>query len=192
MNNLERIRAVTANFYLLQGLRLVPIGLWLMAAGSGLLGAPGNCTLALPALLVTMALYWAAGRYYERNFGRVERAAADRRAENIAGVVMLAALLVAQAIESVWRLPFSLLALVIAAFLFYVHWRTPGGFRKHYLGLAVLLAALSVVPLFLNRDAQGLWPALQVVTGAALAAGGLLDHLVLSRALHLTAEQRHG
>jgi len=75
MDDLARIRFVTANYSTLQGLRSLPIGVGLAAASywSSLQQGPSR-DLTYPILFagVCSLAYWMIDRYYARVFGRVK------------------------------------------------------------------------------------------------------------------------
>lgn len=183
MNDLARIRFVAGQFYYLQGLRLVPFGLWTVAFAAGWFGRQGDCTFSLPTLILVIILYKLVGVYYDRHFGRVERSLADRRLDWISLAVAIPAIWLAVWIDATGRLPISLLALALAGFLLVVHLRSPGGYRRYYAVLAALLALLSLTPLALGQAPKDVSPPVLAALGGAYIVGGVLDHLVLARSL---------
>ncbi len=183
MNDLARIRFVAGSFYYLQGLRLVPLGLWTIAFAAGWFGRQGDCTVSLPTLILVIVLYKLIGVYYDRHFGRVERSAADRRLDWISLAIAVDAIWLATWVDSTGKLPISLLGLALAGFLLSVHLRSPGGYRLYYAILAALLALLSLAPLALRQAPKDISPLLLAALGGAYIVGGVLDHLVLARSL---------
>ncbi|MCC6189516.1 MAG: hypothetical protein IT318_10795 [Anaerolineales bacterium] len=191
MYDLQRVRFVTGQFYYLQGLRIVPIGLYLVLLATGWLGRQGDCTLQLPALLLALALYFVAGRYYERRFGRVQRQS-QRAAEALLVLVALIVFLAANAIDAVGQLPVSLTGLGMASFLFAVYAVHGSRYRQHYAILGVGMLVLSLLPLAWKQTGLSLDRVLLGAFGLAYVVGGVLDHLLLTRTLKpLPDEQTH-
>ena len=90
MRDLDQIRMVTANFSVLQGLKMVPLGLLLFAVtmwANGQTGPardflfPGACNVA------AFLLYWLIARYYDRTYGTVQATPAQRRSEILRGLI---------------------------------------------------------------------------------------------------------
>lgn len=78
--DLKRIRYVTANFHGLQGLKLVPFGLYLwIDAALTYLGFQNTwfiehgVSTRLVAVVFLALLYWVIAAYYRRAFGQVDR-----------------------------------------------------------------------------------------------------------------------
>jgi hypothetical protein len=200
MHELKQTLFITKNFHALQGLRIVPLGLLLVAQSAGWLGPQGNCTWSLLALVAAIALFWLIGKYYDRAFGRVVRTREERRREWIIALVVLAAIYGFAVLDSALSWPVSVAGLMLAAgFLtMYVfsarHWGS--GFRVHYVILAALMAGVSVLPaLRLAPRYQLFGPSsapLLIVLGLIIIVGGLLDHVLLSQLLKPLPEKNHG
>lgn len=182
MYDLPRVRFVTGQFCSLQGLRIVPIGLYLVLFAAGWLGRQGDCTLQLPAILLALALYLAAGRYYERRFGRVQRAS-QRAVEALIVVVALIAFVAAGALNAAGQLPVSMTGLAMAAFLFAVYAAHGSRYRWHYAVLGAGMLVLSLLPLVWKQPGLDLDRVLLGAFGLAYVVGGMLDHLLLVRTL---------
>ncbi len=125
MDPLRRIRFVTANFSALQGLTLVPIGLFLMYAyafDDAQIGR-ANRDLTVPCLLLPLTVL-AVGLirlYYARTFGRVQ---SEKRAEAKDLAVILGFLAVgwgAFAVDSLKSISVSLFAFFLALVLLLAH-----------------------------------------------------------------------
>ena len=83
-DNLTRIRYVTANFHGLQGLKLIPFGLFLWSeAALSYLGpqtpwlVESGLTLRSVVALLCVLIYGAIHTYYRRSFGHAERLPAN-------------------------------------------------------------------------------------------------------------------
>jgi ribose/xylose/arabinose/galactoside ABC-type transport system permease subunit len=158
------------------------MGLFLLLLASGWFGREGDCTLSFPTLLLTIVLYHLAGRYYERSFGRVQRA--NRRAAEVLIVgLAMTAFVAASGIDASAEPPVSVTGLVMAGFLFMVHATSGSSYRRHYLLLASGMAGLSLMPLIWPELGHNLNRMLTGAYGLAFVVGGLLDHLVLVRTL---------
>ena len=184
---LERLRHVTANYRCMQGLRMVPFGLYLAFGAllktiwrpdSGLLSEP------IPELLgITLALIasWRIAAYYKRTYGDVQ--SLPRTTPWIVGYGAACGLvLLGLVADAFLTLPVSGFALAVAV-LMVVYWRVTGSFQSHYLWAAgvVALTALASVPLqelarpYVSPPLSGLTIYLAIV-GAAYAVAGFLDH----------------
>lgn len=85
MDDLQRIRQITRHYPELQGLRVVPLGLFFLVIALQRLnllpwiGPEGDLSYTLPMMLLVFGLWFWIGRYYERNFGKVEPLRQDDR-----------------------------------------------------------------------------------------------------------------
>jgi len=183
MDNPIRIRYITRNFDALQGLKMVPFGLYFLAMGAGWLGEQGDLSLSLPAFLLALLAYWLLGRYYARNFGRVEPEKGQVVFNFLLPLMILLLLWVASFVDYAMRLTVSFFGLTLALVLFAWWWLQEPRNRIHYAVMAGLVALISLAPL--GGIGQG-WSIIQppgnlfhLLVGAILAVGGILDHLVL-------------
>ncbi len=200
MYGLKQLLFVTRNFHYLQGLRTVPIGLFLVAQSAGWFGPQGNCTWSLPAFVAVFGLYWLIGKYYDRAFGRVVRAREERQREGMFSLVILAAFFGSIWLDAALNWPVSVVGMMLAAGFLgtYVISARSGGhdFRLHYVALAALMAGVSVLPaLRLAPRYQLFGPTsapLLIALGLIITVGGLLDHVLLSRSLRPLPEESHG
>lgn len=193
----KKIRFVTANSHQLQGLRLVPIGLFLVFFGlftSGSLDwlplAIGVAPTSARARLLTwiglgfwlmIALALAAPAYYRQRYGSVDPS--DRRWRNrwITAVVIGYFVLIRVDKDTHW--PVSLSLLLVSASLFITVWRD-GRIRPHYLVAAVVWLVVSFLPAVLNvSPADTTRVASCLLGGLTLIGCGIGDHLLLTRTL---------
>ncbi len=191
MYDLARIRYVTEHYRDLQGLTLLPFSLWLLAwAGYDLgwvrpTGWLANEFLLFPAsLAVTMVLVWQISRLYERAFGWIapepKRKPIRRESYGVAAAIM-GPIFLKDAFPAV-----SYIGLAGTSWALYI-WLYLGRREvKHHLVLSILLATMSLAPLF-NAD---LYPsatardvAIKLVTAAGILVVGTIDHLTLVRTL---------
>ena len=198
MEEMRKIRFLAANFSALQGLKAVPVSLLLILVvlwANAQHGRASNLTFPILAAALSAALFWLILRYYQKQYGKVERTPQDRRLEYglnfLGGVLALTAFFM----DTHFDLPFSLVGLVFAlAFLTEYfrmnrlgkgHYRLPGSLASC---LIVLIASL--LPLFgFPNWWQTLGLRIQLfgvllVVGIDLLLSGLWTHGYLIRQLH--------
>jgi hypothetical protein len=185
----ERIQFVTGNFYQLQGLRLVPLGLFFLYGAASSRGwfdwlpgmpvdGPGDLGNAWTILfwvgILTVA--WSVEARY-RGFGTVVQFPRTRRNTYIA--VAIAAFLCGVALDIVIGFPVRLGQLVLAVSLLVVVY-ADGRFRQHYLVSAMAWLAVAATPLF-DVSADQMKFATTLCAGITLIICGVGDHLLLVR-----------
>jgi hypothetical protein len=191
LNDPQTARFVTRNYHALQGLVRVPLGAFLLIFGVGqLLGVPGfqqgDCTLPSIALPVVIVLTLVARHYYHRRFGEVQRETSNRELwlvlSSVAGWFFLTML------DMTWLggIPVSFTMVGFALFFAMIP-ITSEGKRRHYFPLVTLLVVIAFMPAFglLNKMDffSGRWHG-NLVIGAVLVIGGLLDHRMLVHLLN--------
>lgn len=183
MDNLARIRYITRNLDSLQGLRMVPFGLFLLAAGFGWLGDQGDFTLSLPAFVLTLFLYWLLGRYYARKFGRVKPLRAELVKNTLLSLAVILLMWVASWLDYWLNPPVSIFGLTLAVLLFAWWWLDEQRIRFHYALMAGLVALISLLPLIgIGEGWQIIEPMgslFHLLIGGIVLIGGILDHLIL-------------
>ena len=203
MQDLKRVRFVTENYHNLQGLKMVPLGLWFVAAGAGDAGwwpwffKTGRPVSHLLGLGLAWFLSWLIGRYYKYNYGQVQPSPQTQRKGRLVTIVGLPALLIALAVDWSMKLPVSLVALLITAYFLTAYLCSSGRFRKHYVVIALLFAGLGLMPLLLRVPlSDRIWGPggvmFTLLLGLGLIAGGILDHLLLVRTLKPLPEASDG
>ena len=187
MENLTRIRYITRNFDTLQGLKMVPFGLYFLATGAGWLGEQGDLSLSLPAFALTILAYWLISRYYTRNFGRVYPERSNIVNNILLPLVVILILWIAAAVDYWMRLPVSIFGLTLAITLFGWWWLQDQRTRVHYAVMSGLIALISLAPL--SGIGEG-WSIIQpprtlfnLLVGVIFVIGGILDHLILVNSL---------
>lgn len=187
MENPDQVQFYTRNFDALQGLKLVPFGVFFLAMGADWLGEQGDLSLSLPAFALTLLAYWLISRYYARHFGRVIPEG-SAKIQNFLLPLGVALILWSAAAVDYWiRLPVSVFGLVLALALLGL-WGLQGRrVRIHYAIMAGLIALISLAPLI--GVGEG-WSIIQppgslynLIIGAILVIGGILDHMVLVNGL---------
>lgn len=201
MRSLERVRYVTRYYEKLWGLKLVPVGLFMILLASGESGLGPSWLrsgqVSIPGLMVfvlMIGLMWAAGVYYRRSFGRVVRGASERNMafDAVIGVAVFGAVISVNWLDAVLRPTVSLTGITIAALLV-LWWFATSKARRHYLILAALLLVLTLLPL-LGAPFDARFPFDDMV-GAALVSGvgliviGVGDHLLLARTFKAVPEE---
>ncbi len=192
MQRLKYLRHITANYFCMQGLRMVPFGIVLIiTAVSSPEWWPELANWApLPHLVgiaIAFVLFKVIGGYYERTFGHVQSMSRSNYFWWGYGSA-LAAILLSFVIDAKLHPPVNVLGLTFAI-LILVYWGVMGSFQTHYIIMATLLAGISLLPL------QGVAvnsAIILVVVGSIYIIGGLLDHLVLVRTLKPLPEEPHG
>jgi len=165
MEDLKRIKVVTAHYHSLQGLRTLPFLIWVLLinitdAGE-IMGIRGmgldlRCLLVVPGLGLVWALSRWIGAYYDRAFGQVERLPSHRRSlEWLATILFGIIVFISIWIDGLLRLPVIVTSLVLAAAMAYFWW-TSHRFLTHYLVLAAFLVGLALLPL-LGVPIDGRW-----------------------------------
>lgn len=184
---LERINAVTANFFFWQGLRWVPVGAALMVVTwSHSPGSPVPKSWDSPLAIATMGLAFAAsamvGRWYARSFGRVRGIPGQHaRRTRTKWLVVYPALLIALVVDAIAKPPVLVSGIAFAAAI-EAYRRSTGGGRVHYVLASVIFAALTFSPtLGLTTPGASTLNLLIAVLGATYTIGGVLDHRELTR-----------
>jgi len=184
---LDRINAVTANFFFWQGLRWVPLGIALLVvAWSYGPGSPVPESWESPLLVATMVVALAAsamvGRWYARSFGRVRGIPGQHaRRTRTKWLVVYPALLVALLVDGIAKPPVLVSGIAFAVAI-EAYRRSTGGGRAHYMIASIAFAALTFAPtLGLATPGAGGLNLLIAALGATYTIGGLLDHRELTR-----------
>ena len=172
----------------LQGLRLVPLGVLLLAKAPWAVVWPGHSylkqTVGALMLLAAMLGFFLAGAYYHRRFGRVEPR--WRPLWGYLGALVGFGLYIACAAldEHQYRLSLSSLFVACLCLVCYIGSK---GRRWYYLPLALMFTALTVLPLtgMVSPKEMGanMGSLFNQGLGVFLVVGGLLDHRLLCRLL---------
>lgn len=188
--DLAQVTRVTRYFDHMQGLRIMPMGIFLLLGWiNGLSQArDGDLTITLPLFIAAIIAFVAADKYYKETFGYVKR---RKTAIELAEVVVMVALVfLADWGDATLQWPINLSGLAVAGLSFMI-WATTGQFRHQYLALAVVITAVSLSPLLLGHWLNpGLWSGDGVLLlGLVFCIGGGIDHLLLLRALPQQPEE---
>lgn len=193
----ERIRFVTTHYQQLQGLRLMPLGVYLLALAASGLGwlswLPGDPARAsarwLGALFcLALAAGVAATAWYRRRYGAMTPL--SRRRRNTWIVLAVGIFLVAAQFDQYANGPVALAPLSVAAALVLTV-RADGWDRAHFLIAAVPWLAAAWIPV-LHHDGTTRVVSYALAGGVALIVVGIGDHRLLSRTLLDTRDATHG
>ena len=186
--DLGRVRYVTERFGSLQGLRVVPLGLYflIMSAGDAELipyVRQGALDVSFGIIVLCFGASWLIGRYYDRRFGRV--AAATKSEFTVGALMGVIAYFLSGFVDARLHPPVSLSALFIGAVTLY-YWNGPLGRRRtHYAVLGAVFVLLGLSPLVtatLERAPLD-YITYSVVMGVGIIACGVLDHVMLAGTL---------
>lgn len=193
----SRITYVTKYYDTLQGLRLVPLGIWFLLGAAGRLGwlpgfGSGRLDFTGLTLLGVALLYYLIGQYYNRHYGIVHQH--KHRYEKTAGILMVVTLMAAILIDVYWQPAISFFSLTAGGFYTYTYFMAARPYRPYYLVIAALFFVISVLPLLLalplNHALVGSGGILfYTVLGSSLIVTGILDHLMLAHTLQVTEEE---
>ena len=187
----ERLRFVTANFYQLQGLRLIPLGIFLILMGLDTheklrwLSPIGNSRLMLPTFVAMILGMAAATAYYRRHYGDVAQNGRGKRNSLIA-LAILVFIVLTNFVDKPFDLPVWTGALFLCGCLVATV-RADGWIRGHYLLPAAawfVLGFPKVLPVPIS------WVGVIVfgVAGLTLIVCGIGDHLLITRTLVRTQD----
>ncbi len=195
---LEQIRMITSLYNKLQGLKMIPVAIYLF--GIALYRSElwhwftiWNPLSTLGLLVLCIAGYLAIDKYYKRNFGRVTSKSPEQIAEWMLPGLLAVLLIAFGYIEFYAVLPLSLSCLVISVILFYFY-REERSLRQHYLFWSIIVFLMGILPIFglyspsqvylMGPDAQ----ISLVVLGVVLLSAGLIDHSKLVQTFSANTE----
>lgn len=199
MQDLQRVRYVTKNYRELQGLRLAPLGLFLLLWGTiRWLGAPTWLTDSpvpfLLALIVGLFSNKIMESYYQSRFGYVEpdpeRTRRERRWSMIGPLVAFMAIVLDEALQLQEIVVWLLWMTPVLAYMFIVEW-PHRRFTIHRIIAGLFLVGVNALPLLgitrLSSYTLGL-----ITIGLMLVIIGLIDHLLLVRTFKPVPEDTNG
>lgn len=193
--NLNQIRHIAANYSRLQGLRSVPVGMLVFAAGIWVslpVGQDGDLAAPLVMIAITALAYFLVDRYYARTFGQVYPTGKERNREIFFSVLGGVLGFLAFLFDTAKILPVSFFGLAFAAAMFFEYSRSFGrlSFRSIpeafiapiLVGVAALLPALGIFwwqPLGFQFSLAGML----VLVGVLMTISGIIGHLRFTRLL---------
>lgn len=211
MEDPNKIRFIATNYVNLQGLRNIPLGIFLLLIAiltnymwaNGLAGAPlwtreftevGKYFIILGGLIVSViGSLFLINKYYLNYFGKVQRTPESSRFEWLISIVGSILALGALWVDITQKLPVSFLGLVFAAGLIadYLRltWLVGGRFLIYYPLGALFTVFVSILPLFgiskwwLIVGLANELIGISMVVGVFCVFAGVWGHLFLLRTL---------
>lgn len=198
-SELIKIRFMAANYSKLQGLRVIPVGLFvLFTAIWDNAGLQGDLSGLCYSLIGFALLTWLADRYYVTAFGRIQQTSIQRKRDLILSIVSLVLALPAFAFDTARILPISVFGLVFAAMILFMNfWQSSDSaneqsFARHPENLlfALLLLGFSLLPLagldwWKTFGLRSQETGMMTVLGTLLVIMGLWGHVRFVRILKL-------
>ena len=186
---LDRVRQVTENYFFWQGLRWIPPGFLLVAAGLSwsdgwpLTGVASDAVL-LAVIVIGVLASTVIGRHYRRVFGQVQGIPGQHQRRNtIKWALVYPAMAASLVIDGLFEPQFFISGLVWGASVTAYWWSTGRG-RPHYLIAAAILFAFAFLPVAgLVAAGRPILSFFFVVMGGIYIVGGVLDHLELRKVL---------
>ncbi|PWH11732.1 MAG: hypothetical protein DDG60_16925 [Anaerolineae bacterium] len=147
--SIEQIQYLTQNYSRLQGLRAIPVGIFVLLAGIWANFAAGNLGMPFVLLLITWLGYGLIDQYYARQYGKVTTLRQRRIQEFITGILFMVLALVSFVFDSAQVLAMSSVGLVIAAGILADFWQniSKPAYSFEAIISAALIAMLSLLPL---------------------------------------------
>jgi hypothetical protein len=205
MKDIKEIRFIATNYFNLQGLKNVAIGIFAILVvlwGNNLknpISIQSWIILGL-VVVVSMGIYSGFDRYYLHYFGQVKRTAESKRLEWLVGIFFLILLIGAFWLESSFKLPLSLIGLAfglgLLADYIRITWLVKGRYLIYYPIGIVLVIVLSLLPLLglpkwwhaigLRGEAFGI----VLFVGLFSIFAGIWGHIYLMRTLSTSTEEK--
>ena len=197
-NRYTQIHFIASNYSKLQGLREVPVGMLVVFVSVWAMynqGPTSDLTAPLLAFIGSGLLYWLAGHYYDRAFGRVKQTPRQRKREFIASILFGLLGLLAFWLDTALLIPFCALGLVFAGALFENFWSATESVRKESIALfpenfaaAILILFVSILPVFGLNWWEAFGMKSQVVSvfmviGIVIILAGIWGHVRILRNL---------
>jgi hypothetical protein len=205
MKNIKEIRFVATNYFNLQGLKNVAIGIFgilvaIWASGLKYPASTQSWIFLILLVVVSMMIYYGFDRYYLHNFGQVKRSPESKRMEWLVGIVSLVLIIGAFWLEYSLKLHFSLIGVAfgISLLIDYIRmtWLVKGRHLLYYPIGIVLIIALSLFPLFGLLEWWKYIGVKSELIGVVLFVGifsifaGIWGHIYLVRTLSSKAEEK--
>lgn len=195
-DNMKRLASTTRNFWHLQGLHGVAIGMALIIASilelTGVVtGWHINTAFSLLISFTVIVVSPMVRRYYSKRFGTVIPPAKQDRRWRVISVLagaVLGAVMILDGTGPLRGLPF--VPFGVACGLLLLLW----GFspRRHYIVLGLLVIGFSLLPAFhLVVRQQVRHGGVLLLVGLVLMLGGVIDHGILLRSLPPLRPEEH-
>lgn len=205
MKNINEIRFVATNYFNLQGLKNVAIGIFgiLVALWGSALQHPislQNWIFLGFVVLVPVAIYLAFDHYYKHTFGQVKRSSESKRLEWLVGIISGVLIIGGFWLDYSFKLHLGLIGVAfgISLLVDYIRitWLVKGRYLLYYPIGVVLIILLSLFPVFglpewwklvgLKSEAVGL----ALFVGVFSIFAGIWGHIYLVRTLSPKEEKK--
>ncbi len=196
MKTLKEVRFVATNFFNLQGLRAIPIGLCLIFVclwANRFNGITHSFLVPVSLLAGFGILLIVIDHYYLRVFGRVQRTPESRRLEWLVSIVTGILAIAAFWLDVSFKLSVSLIGLVCGVGLLFdyirITWLVKERFLLYYPLGAIVLLIMTILPLLGVPDWWQVFGLKTQLYGMALLIGvysilsGIWGHLYLAHTL---------
>ena len=205
MKNINEIRFVATNYFNLQGLKNVAIGIFGILVA--LWGSAQQYPISLQnwiflgfVVIVPVAIYLAFDHYYKHTFGQVKRSPESKRLEWLVGIISGVLIIGGFWLDVTYKLTFSAIGLIfglgLLADYIRITWLVKGRYLLYYPIGVVLIILLSLFPVFglpewwkmvgLRSEAIGL----ALFVGVFSIFAGIWGHIFLVRTLSPKAEEK--
>ena len=180
-DELERTAAIYAH---LRGALAIPAGLLfvLAALGNGQVGPFRHHWVFVAGALATGAAYWLIAREYRRHYGRATPSGEQQLRSAVAvvlGVVVIVGGSLLLRSRAAWSLDLPVNAITVTfAIVMLAAYAIGRVLRPHHAAVYGTLLAASALPVWHGEDPSSVG---LVMCGAAVIAGGVLDHLAFTR-----------
>jgi hypothetical protein len=189
---LEQIRDLSANYSDRQGLRVVPMALFLMAQSVPPPYDMPSSMFGIDTILLTVIIglggYFLVGRYYEQRFGKVEALPDDGSSALVLIGLLVIMFPLTLLVDMLLRPPVFVSGLAIAGLLIATAWPSRH-VRGRYMEAAAVLALVSLMPLT-GTTLIEVGRMFGFLFGFLLLMAGVRDHIEFAR-LFPPMEQQH-
>jgi hypothetical protein len=191
----DQIRFIAVNYSGLQGLREVPIGLFVASVSLWTIKHQGDLGLPILAALAAALLYWAIDRFYADTFGRIRQTAKVRSWEIMVAILSGILAWLAFWLDTAQKLPLSTLGILLATVIFEESWRSSGFVKGNLVRLYLenlILTCLIFILSLLGLTGLTWWErlgfpdqplAILTIFGILLIPAGIWGHFRLLRIL---------
>jgi hypothetical protein len=186
MKDMQKIFSLTANFPSLQGLKTLPIGLWLLTIVLWANQETRNDNLSLPIVIsISMVLFlWFVDQYYRLAFGSIRQTKTKVRHELLISIIAVFLALTAFWLDTTYEWPVSFLGFLFSAVMIFDYlrlWKSLSiGNFPYPLIFSLILLFVSIFPVLGLRNwwlmvgiATQLFAVLIVVSVLMLTSGVL-------------------
>jgi len=194
---MQKIFSLTANYPSLQGLKSLPIGLYLLTIVLWANQETRNNNLSLPIVIsISMVLFlWFVDQYYRLEFGSIRRTKTKVRHELLISIIAVFLALIAFWLDTAYEWPVSFLGFLFSGVMIFDYlrlWKSLSiGNFPYPLIFSLILLVVSMFPVLGLRNwwlIVGLRTqlfAVLIVVSVLMVISGILWHLFLIRNLKI-------